>query len=206
MSDFLAAKGPADVVERRWTVPVNADDSPLAASLSASGVTVDSNSFECNELVLILSAGTAAQTGTITVEITTSRGETLTETLYIPICSPASTATTVRDIVNFALRKVTGLGEDAGAEQAEDARERLQDMLEMWRNTGADIGAPRPLTLSTVIYCPESYLSAVKNNLILQIADIYNLEVTPMVVRNASAGLAHIKQRNLPDTRTAEYF
>jgi hypothetical protein len=202
MAHFLALKAPAEVVERTWRVPTGHGDSPESASVSASGVTVDTYEINgCGEVALTLSGGSAGETGAITATITTSYGNTLTETLYIPIASADSTASTVRDIVSFALRKVAGLAEEPTAEQAEDARERLADMLEEWRATGADIGATRPLTLNTVLYCPESYLSAVKNNLIVALSDIYGLEVSPFVMRKALAGLAHIKMANLPDDR-----
>lgn len=206
MSDFLAAKGPSEVVQRRWLVPVDSDDGASSVSAVATGVTKDSATLEGDEVVLTLSAGTAATTGSIAVTVTTSRGRTLIETLYIPIVAPGSTATTVRDLVNFALRKVAGISETPDEDQAEDARERLQDMLELWRQAGADVGATRPLTLSTVIYCPESFLAAIKNNLIIEVADLYNAEVSPVVVRNATTGLAHIKQTNLSDVRKDTYF
>ncbi len=206
MAEFLALKAPGEVVQRRWTVPVDCDDGALSVVLTPTGVTVVSNSFEGNDLVLKLSGGTAAQTGTIAAVITTSRGRTLNETLYIPVASAASTAETVRAVCGFALRKVTGIAEDPDSDQAEDARERLQDMLELWRASGADVGATRPLTLDTVIYCPESFISAIKNNLILQLIDMYPQDVSPVVVKNASAGLAHIRQHNLSDCRKDTYF
>lgn len=206
MSDFLAAKGPSEVVQRRWTAPVDSDDGAQSVVATATGVTKDSVALEGDDVVLTLSAGSAAVTGSIAVTVTTSRGRTLIETLYIPIVAPGSTATTVRDIVYFALRKVVGIGEDPDADEAEDARERLQDMLELWRASGADVGATRPLDLNTVVYCPESFLSAIKNNLILQLADLYGSDISPVVARNASAGLAHIKQTNLADARKDVYF
>lgn len=206
MSQFLAAKGPGETVQRRWAAPIDSDDGALSVATTPSGVTVGSASLEGDEVVLTLSGGSAAATGSIAVTVTTSRGRTLVETLYVPIVAPGSTAETVRDIVGFALRKVIGLGEEADADQAEDARERLQDMLELWRASGADVGATRELTLSTVIYCPESFLSAIKNNLILEVSDLYNREVPPLVLRSASMGLAHIRQANLSDKRQDRYY
>lgn len=209
MAAILAQKAPTEVVERRWTVPVDDDDKPGSASLSASGITVDADSIEDDELVLTLSGGTNGQTGSIVATITTQRGRTLVETLYIPVAVSTSSAATVQDICTFALRKVVGAGETPAAENMADAVERLGDMLEYWRGVGADVGAPRPLESSTVIYAPQSFLSAIKNNLILQVADLYgeNFNPGPVVVQNARSGLAHIKQANLSNTRSGpDYY
>ena len=196
MAEYLAAKAPTEVVQRRWAIPVDADDGAESASLSASGVTIDADSLEGNVLVLTISSGTNATTGSIVATITTSQGRTLVETLYIPIAVSTSAGDTVLDVVNFAMRKITG-GEDPTAQEAEDARERLEDMLRAWRETGADIGAPETLTLSTVLYCPNSVLSAVKNNLTLQVAELYDAQIGPVVYENARRGLQLIKTRNL---------
>ncbi len=194
MAFFLAVKAPTEIVERRWTVPACG---PANASLSASGITVDDYTFEGDDLVLTLSAGTAAATGSIVATVTMSDGQTLVETLYIPVAVSTSSAATAQDICTFALRKIEGDGETPDATRAAIALEFLSDMLEEWRVSGADIGATRPLTLSTVIYCPESYLSAVKNNLALRIHTHYEIPITPMTARLASSGLSHIKQTNL---------
>jgi hypothetical protein len=207
MAHFFALKAPTEVVERRWTVPVDDDDGAESVVLSASGVTVDANSFEGNELVLTLSGGTTATTGSITATVTTSQGRVLVETLYIPVIVSTSSAATVEDVISFALRKIYGIGETPPAGAAEHARECLADMLELWRQTGADVGATRPITTSTVIYAPDSYLSAIKNNLIVQASEVFDRPITPTVAMNAARGLQHIKTLNLPDLREgADYF
>jgi hypothetical protein len=207
MAAFLAVKAPSEVVERRWTVPVGFGDSPESVAVSATSVTIDESGIECGEVVLTLSGGSAGETGSIIVTVTTSYGNTLVETLYIPVADSDSIAATARDIVAYALRRITGIAEEPTAEQAADGLERLSDMLEEWRATGADVGATRPLTLNSVIYCPESYLSAIKNNLILCIADVYGLDVSPYVLRQAQNGLSHIKMANLPaDRAQASYY
>ena len=201
MATILASKAPTEAVRRVWTVPVDRDDGPLSASLSASGVTVASNSFEGDDLVLNLTGGTSGTTGSITVTITTSRGRTLVETLYIPVIVSTSAAETVNDICSFALRKVEGLGSVPEASGLDDAIERLTDMLRLWRASGADVGAPDLLDGATVIYCPNSYLSAIKNNLIIELADLYGFDPNGRVIQTARSGLAHIKAANLPDDR-----
>ena len=129
MAYQLAAKAPTEVVERRWTVPIPDDDGPLSAVVTGSGITVDNNEFEGNELVLTLSSGTAATTGAITATVTTSGGLVLTETLYIPIQVSTTAEQTARDVCLFALRKIYGAGYTPDAEALSDALERLNDML-----------------------------------------------------------------------------
>lgn len=204
MAETLAAKGPSETVERRWAVPVEDGDGVASVSISASGVTATAE-LDGNDVVLTISDGTAGSTASIVVTATTDQEFILADTLYIPIVAGDGAAITVQDVLSYALRKVTGLGETPDADQAADALEKLSDMLEEWRVTGADVGAPRPLALSTVLYSPHSHISAIKNNLIVRLSDQYNREVTPSVAVAAVRGLQLIKTANQPISE-AEYF
>lgn len=207
MAFILAAKVPTEVVERRWTVPVDADDAPASVSLTASGVTVDANEFEGNELVLTLSGGTAAATGSIVATVTTDRGRTLVETLYIPvIASAAQIADTARDYCTFALRKVIGNGNDPEASELDDALEQLNGLVAQWREGGADIGAAFPITANTVIYCPDWAVDALRFNLRLQVYSLYGEQPTAMDVLKARQGLQLVKHKNLPKERNGASF
>ncbi len=202
MAAFLAAKGPTEVVRRVWTVPVDSDDGALSASLSATGVTVDDNSFEDNDLVLTLSGGTAAATANIVATVTTSRGRTLIETLYIPVvASAAQIAATARDYCYFALRKVVGLGSDPTADELDDALDQLSGLIAAWRKGGADIGCAFPITANTVIYCPDWAVDAIRYNLRLSVYPLFGEDPSPVDVLKARQGLALIKQNNLPAVR-----
>lgn len=207
MADFLAAKVPTEVVRREWAIPVDSDDGPESVALSASGVTVDGSDFEGNTLVLTLSAGTAAATGSITVTVTTSQGRTLVETLYIPvIASTAITADTARDYVDFALRKIVGIGESAEADELAHALECLNGLIARWRAGGADIGSAYPLEASTVIYCPEWAVSALRYNLLVECFNLFGAEPTALEYDMARRGLQLIKHKNLPDVRPVEFY
>ena len=207
MAHILAAKAPTEVVERRWAVPVIDGDAPSSASLSASGVTVDDNAFEGNELVLTLSAGSAAATGSIVATITTDAGHTLVETLYIPVvASAAQVADTARDYIDFALRKIVGLGVEAEAEELADALERLNALIAEWRACGADIGAPYPLTSNSVIYCPDYAVNALRYNLMVALAPLYGADLSPLEYEAARRGLQLVKSKNLPADRPGVYF
>lgn len=208
MAFILAAKVPTEVVERRWTVPVDEGDAPASVSLSATGITVDADEFDGDELVLTLSAGTAAATGSIVATVTTDQGKTLVETLYIPIiASAAQIAATARDYVNFALRKIVGNGVDADSVELDDALERLNALVAMWRAGGADIGAPFPITAGSIIYCPDWAVSALRYNLLMECAPLYGAEPTATEAMNARRGLQLVKHMSLPANRAgSDYF
>ena len=206
MAQHFEAKGAAEVVTRRFAVPVAKGDAVSGLSQTASGVTVDSAENEADELVFVLSGGTAGATGAITATVTTDQGETLVFQLYIPVIAPNATGMTVRDVCEFALRKVYGKDETPEASALTDAIERLDDMLREWAVTGADVGATFPLTESTVIYCKPEYQAAIKHNLILCVAEFYDMPLTPYVVEKARRGLQLVKSDNLPDARPGAGF
>lgn len=203
MADFLPAKVAAEVVERTWTISADA----TAVSTSASGVTVGSSEARGNEIVFVLSGGTAGQTGAITATVTTSDGQTLIETIYVPIvASTANIADTARDYVHFALRKVTGLRGSVTAAELDDALERLNTIVASWRTTGADIGAPFPITANTVIYCPDYAVSALRHALLIECLPLYGMEPTQIEYEAYRRGLQLVKQKNLPEVREAPFF
>lgn len=207
MAYNLWPKAAAEVVTRRWTVPVADGDGAATVSTSATGVTVDSATLEGDELVLILSAGTAGATGSVVATFTTNEGDTLEQTFYIPIVASAASGMTVRNVCEYALRKIYGKDETPDATAFADAMERLDDMLRHWTQTGADVGATFPLTEAGVIYCPPSYEAGIKANLAVAVADLYDLPISPQVAVAAVRGLQHIKNANLPDSRDgAVYF
>lgn len=206
MAIFWSAKAPDAGLSLAWAPNLASGDSLSGFTHSATGVVVEAAELADDLVGFVISGGTAGHTGVIEVTATTTYGETLTETIYLPIVAPGSAAQSVRDIVSFALRKVNGVGEAPSDEQAADAIERLQDMLAHWRNTGADVGTPHPLTANSVVYAPDAYLMAIKNNLILEIADLYGFEPSPFVIKNAIQGIITIKNANVPEYRGTEYF
>jgi len=204
MADYLAAKGTTETVERRWAIPVTEGDHAASVAIVATGVTASAE-VDDGHVVLTISGGTAGATASIVVTVGTDLNNTLVETLYIPVILTTGAGVTVRDIVNFALRKVNGLGEDASSDQAADALDHLSDMIEEWRVTGADLGAPRPLELATVLQCPHSHVSAIKSNLIVRLSDLYERAITPSVAVAAIRGLQLIKTSNLARAKV-EFF
>jgi len=201
------AKAPDDVYRYTWTPALAEGDSVSSYSVDVDGATIVADSLEDNAVVLFVSGGTAGSTATFTLEAVSADGETLTETIYLPIVASVATGPTARDVCNFALRKVVGLGEEPDADQEDDALERLNDMLRAWNATGADTGATFPLEAGTVLAVRDEFLSAIKHNMVLQVADIYGAEVSPLTVEAARRGLQLVKVANLPEDRAgAEYY
>lgn len=203
MADFLAAKGPTEIVERRWTP----SSPPKTVSQSASGVTVDSAKVDGDDVLLVLSGGTAGETAAVTVTVTTNTDETLVETLYLPIiASPSQVTPTARAVVSFALRKITGTRKEPSASELNDALEHLEALVPEMRATGADIGAPFPLTADSVIYCPDWALSALRYGLRVRVMDLYGIEPSAIDYERHRRGLQLVKQKGLPAERINEFF
>jgi hypothetical protein len=79
-------------------------------------------------------------------------------------------------------------------------------MITEWRESGADIGAPFPLTADTIIYCPDYAASALRYNLLVDCASVYGQPVTQMEMMRAMRGLQLVKNRNLPEDRPDVYY
>lgn len=203
----LNAKPAGAAYRYTWTVPLIEGDSIASAVLTVTGCVIDAQEISGADVIILVSGGTEGSTARIAAVVGTGEGETIVETIYLPIVSADATAMTVSDVVSFALRKVYGLGESPPDEAASDAIERLSDMLLLWKASGADVGATFPLSISTIIYCKPSYQSAVKNSLAVQISDQYGLQLSPVVATNAMRGLQLIRTENLPDDRDGpEYY
>ncbi len=208
MALTLASKGPDDVIRYAWQPPLADGDSIASFTLSETGCVIDSDENLGDEIVLFVSGGTALTIGVITATAASNDGEEFEETLYLPIvASTLAFDDTAQDICSFALRKVKGIRGTPSATEAEDALDRLNMMLATWKRQGADVGAMLPLTLDDRLYCPDEYLSAVKHNLILELADIYGFEPNARTQTNARNGLSLIKNANLSGERIkAAYF
>lgn len=198
MAQTWPAKAPTEIVERRWTVPVDAGDGLASFARVPTGVTIDAYEVQGNDAVLTLSAGTAGDTASVVLTATTNRGKALVETFYLPVQVSANAfAYTARDACGFALRKVVGNGVEADAAELADALERLNDMLASWKEQGADAGVPLPLTADDGLPCSDAFAQAIKYNLKLRVHDHYDAPLTAFDVDYARRGLQQIKSANL---------
>jgi hypothetical protein len=207
MAIYWAAKTPTQVIRYNWLPDLAAGDTLASATVTPTGATVDISSFEQESVSVLVSGGTAGETASFAVSATTAEGETLTETIYLPIiASAAQIAHTAREYVTFALRRVIGNGETPSADEMTDALERLNAMVAEWRAQGADIGAAFPIVAETVIYCPDYAVPALRYNLLLDVASLYGEPVTQMEAMKARQGLSLVKNMNVPEDRAATYF
>lgn len=200
------AKAPGAVYRYSWTPPLAQGDGLASYTASASGATIGSQSLESEAVVLFVSGGSAGTTATFTLTAVSDRGEKFSETIYLPIVSPDATGMTVRDVCEFALRKVYGKDETPEASAMSDAVERLDDMLRAWGWTGADVGASFPLAEASVLYVRPEFQQAIKANLILEIADLYDLPISIKTAQNAVRGMQLIKSANLSDERPGPVY
>lgn len=183
------AKAPGDVSRYVWTPVLVDGDSVASYTASASGATIDADSLEDDAVVVFVSGGTAATTATFTLSAVTTEGETLTETIYLPIiASTVAFGYTAREIVAFALRKITGDDATPTAAQSANALEMLGDMLAMWKRGGIDAGMVLPLTLDTVLYVDDGFAIALKYNLRLAVHAHYGAEIGQIDVQMANDG------------------
>lgn len=207
MALTLAPKDPSEVVRYAWTPAMADGDSIASFVLVETGCTIDSEEIVGDEVVFFVSGGTAGTIGSIVATAVTDDGETLEDTLYLPIqASTLAFDDTAQDIVSFALRKVKGVRGTATATEAADALERLNMMLAAWKVTGADVGAMLPLVLASRLYCEDAFLDAIKANLVLKLADIYGFQPAPTTVMEARQGLSLIKNAKLSDERESAVF
>ena len=204
------AKAPAAEWRYSWFPALAEGDSIKTHSLTvASGdVTIGITDIDEKAVVAFVIGGTAGTVSVIDAQVTTNDGETLVDTIYLPIAPSAlALSYTARDICEFALRKVVGIGETPTSGELADALERLNDMLASWATQGADIGVPLPVADNTVFRCADAFISAVKNSLIIELSELYGLQAPASAVMNARRGLQQVKMSLLStDDRATVYY
>lgn len=194
------AKAPDAVLKYEWKPKPETALESVSAIVTSGTVTVDA---EVNGDTAVFTV-TGGSDGVVQVLAVTAQadGETFSDAVYLPIEGATNRlTTTASDIASFALRKIIGFGESADGAELQDALEWLNDMLAEWKAQGADIGAVLPLAASDTLMVNDAVISAVKNNLLLRVADNYGRELSPVTVETARRGLQVVKVMNLPDTR-----
>lgn len=204
MAVFWQAKAPASVEERVWKL----GDVTSASFTVSIGTATLAYVIEGDGVTVTVTGGAAGVVQVITASAVLSTGETISETIYIPIRGAANLlGNTVYDVCSFALRKITGVGETADADELDLAVEVLNDMLAEWRGTGADVGAPAKLVSADDLTVADEYISAIKYNLAVRLAEEFDRPLTPLLIENAKRGLQLIKNSLLSrDVAKAEYY
>lgn len=209
MALYLPTKGPADTIAYSWSPALAPGDSVDTASLDVVSGTVIIGGYENHgdTIALSLSGGADHETTVIDALVITALGETLAETIYITVSTDGNALeNTARAVCQYALRKINGNGNDADADQLEDAMERLNDLLASWAGQGANLGVALPLTSTDTLYIPDEFLQAVKANLHLELIEHYGQQPGQRVVMNAARGLQLIKAALLSDDRGAAVY
>lgn len=196
MATSWAAKAPTAVRDYLWTPEPGTPLDSASAVVGTGTVTVVA---EVNGDTVTLSV-TGGADGVVQVLTATATAGDLTfiETFYLPIeASTNRLGYTARDVCLFALRKIAGNSEEPTAEELADALERLNDMLAVWRDTGADVGVKLPVLEADNLLVRDSFYSAMKLNLRNALHDYYGVPLTPGMVLEARSALSTVKNAQL---------
>lgn len=169
-----SAKASGGVYRYTWVPDLVDGDSIASATLTVTSGDAVIDSYEQDGAVVsaFVSAGTAGTLTTIDASADTDDGETLTETIYLPIVASTAQAATARDVCAYALRKVVGIGNDADAAELDDAMELLRGLLARFR-----IG-PVPAAPSSAMGLPDEFIQPLKAMLRKLVSDTYEKALT----------------------------
>lgn len=162
------AKTPDETVTQRWEPDLTSSESisSVAAATDGGTVTVTATNETKNGkagITALVAGGAAGETARVSLEITTSKGNTLVGVFFIAVRAEAPVlGNTALDVCQFALRKIVGNGETAEAEELDDALERLNAMLMLWRIDGLDVGIAKELDSTDALDIPDPYITVIK--------------------------------------------
>lgn len=205
----LAPKAPTGVVRYSWRPPILSGDIIESATLTVTtgAVTITGYEIDDHAVNFFASGGALDETAIIAATVTTAEGETLTDTLYLPIRTTANAlGVLVADVLSYALRPIVGLAGAPTAAEQDDARENLDLMLTEWAESGANLGVRLPTQEADVLYVPDGYAGAIKANLRVRLCELYGKPLTAMDVRAARRGEILVKFNNLPEDRAGVYL
>lgn len=96
---------------------------------------------------------------------------------------------TVRDVVTWALRKLTVIpvGVEPSSDELADGVASFNDMIAEWASDGLDLGLSE-LTANDVIDVDAAYMRGIRYSLAEDIAAEYGVQVPPEVSRRADRG------------------
>jgi len=208
MAVNLSSKPAAAIQLFSWEPALADGDAVASYILTPTTVVIEDDALNGNSIDMYISGGVAGNVYAIAATVETQNGETLKETLYLPVYGPGNAfANTGTDIISFALRPIVGIVGSPSTGETTDALEWLNGMLAEWKEQGADTGVALPLTTSSVIYSRDAWIKAIKTNLRVLVAEQYGRQVAPATAMAAARGLQLIKAANLPDDRgSADYF
>lgn len=204
MAQSWPAKAPTAVAEYRWTPQPDLQLNTVTPVVTSGTATISAQ-VEGDTAVLTVTGGANGVTQVFTITATDG-AVTFVDTFYLEIeASTNRLGYTARDVCIYALRKIVGVAEEPDADQLADALERLNDMLALWRDTGADLGLPLPLVEADLLQIADGEYSAIKLNLRNAVYRFYDEPVTPELMYEARNALASLKNARIVH-RAPEYF
>lgn len=177
-------KTPDETVSRRWEPDLQPGESIQSATVAVDSGTVTVSvdveaSHGARGVTALVSGGAIGEVARVSITAVTAEGATLVGVFQVPVRDEAPVfANTARDICNFALRKVVGNGATASANELDDAMERLNAILALWRLSNMDLGVSDELVSTDTLTIPDAYLTALKYALRRDIHDFYGVPLS----------------------------
>ena len=116
---------------------------------------------------------------------------------------------TVNDLIRRSLRSIGVLNhaEEPTAEEASDALQTLNDMLNAWIYEGMDLEFAADLVLTDALPYPDDHAAAFRYALAVELAPEFGVQPPPAVLAMAASYKEALKTRYLdPDTLAADAF
>lgn len=161
-------KTPGETRRYRWNPSLEEYETIATASGATDSGTVTltvTNEVEDGKegVTVLVAGGAAGETARISIDVTTSEGQAISGVFFVPVRAESPVlGNTARDVCNFALRKVVGNDATATASELDDALERLNAMLMLWRIDGLDVGIAKELAATDTLDIPDPYITAIK--------------------------------------------
>lgn len=200
MAHSFEAKTPAAVVRYEWVPDVGVSDIVLSASFVVVGgsAQIDEYGVRFGVPFFRLSGGADQETTKIEATALTQDSQTLSQIIYIPIRTSERLLTqTARDVCSFALRKIVGNGVAANATEMDDALERLNAMIAIWRIQEIDVGVVKELSADDTIAIPDAFITALKFCLRRDLHDFYGVPLSALDVQQARDAQAAVRAKTM---------
>lgn len=109
---------------------------------------------------------------------------------------------TARDLITMSLRTLGVLhsGETPSAEEADDALDTLNQLMNSWRYEGIDLEWVPITSLNTTLPYPDDHIGPFRHNLAVALSPDYGIQVTPTIAGLAKQGYDQM-QKEYMDNR-----
>lgn len=103
----------------------------------------------------------------------------------------------VLELATDSLRAIGIIGEtqDPSAEQGQSAVDRLNDLMFLWAEKGADLGWNTKATTADTVVLQLGYIHGIKAQLAELLASDYGVEPPPVVLRDADDSRTMLERR-----------